>query len=315
MNLNLPHADHFSHILEGGKTLPRIIVAVIHPVDAHTLQAAADTCSDGQITPILIGPQERIRKAANDAHIDICGWDLIDTEHSHAAAEAGAALAAGGGADALMKGALHSDELLAAVVAKTSGLRTERRISHAYILDVPMYHKPLIITDAAVNIAPDLDDKADICRNAIGLWHSLFGDDRPCKVALLSAVETVMSTMPSTLDAAALCKMADRGQITGAILDGPLAFDNIISRQAADDKGLVSAVAGDADIIVVPNIEAGNALAKELIYLGHAEAAGIGLGARVPIILTSRADSLRTRRLSCAVAQHLVAARQTGRLK
>ncbi len=315
MNVNIPPVDHYSHILEGGKALPRITVAVIHPVDAHALEATADAEATGLIAPILIGPKERIQKIAQDARIDISGWPLIDVEHSHAAAEAGVAMAARGQVDALMKGSLHSDELLTAVVAKTSGLRTERRVSHAYILDIPMYHKPLIITDAAVNIAPNLDEKADICRNAISLWHSLFGNDRLPKVALLSAVETVMSALPSTIDAAALCKMADRGQITGAILDGPLAFDNIISLEAAADKALVSPVAGDADIIVVPNIEAGNALAKELIYLGHAQAAGIGLGARVPIILTSRADSLRTRRLSCVVAQYLVDARQKGRLK
>lgn len=314
MNLTRP-ADHYSHILESGRVLPRITVAIIHPVDTHTLEAAADAQAEGLITPLLIGSRDRIEKAAQDARIDISGWRLVDAAHSHAAAETGVALATCGEADALMKGALHSNELLAAVVAQTSGLRTERRVSHAYILDVPLYHKPLIITDAAVNIAPDLDEKADICRNAISLWRSLFGDDRLPKVALLSAVETVMSAMPSTIDAAALCKMADRGQITGAILDGPLAFDNIISREAANDKGLVSPVAGDADIIVAPNIETGNALAKELIYLGHAQAAGIGLGARVPIILTSRADSLRTRRLSCVVAQSLVDARRKGRLK
>ena len=314
MNLTRP-ADHYSHILESGRVLPRITVAIIHPVDTHTLEAAADAQAEGLITPLLIGSRDRIEKAAQDARIDISGWRLVDAAHSHAAAETGVALAACGEADALMKGALHSNELLAAVVAQTSGLRTERRVSHAYILDVPLYHKPLIITDAAVNIAPDLDEKADICRNAISLWRSLFGDDRLPKVALLSAVETVMSAMPSTIDAAALCKMADRGQITGAILDGPLAFDNIISREAANDKGLVSPVAGDADIIVAPNIETGNALAKELIYIGHAQAAGIGLGARVPIILTSRADSLRTRRLSCVVAQYLVDARRKGRLK
>jgi phosphate acetyltransferase len=315
MNVPVHPADHYSHILESGRVLPRITVAVIHPVDAHALEAAADAQDEGLITPVLIGPQARIRKAAQETGTDISGWTLIDVEHSHAAAETGVAMAARGEVDALMKGALHTDELLTAVVAKEAGLRTERRMSHAYILDIPMYHKPLIVTDAAINVAPDLEEKADICRNAISLWHSLFGDERPPKVALLSAVETVISAMPSTIDAAALCKMADRGQITGAILDGPLAFDNIISREAADDKGLVSPVAGDADIIVVPNIEAGNALAKELIYLGHAQAAGIGLGARVPVILTSRADSLRTRRLSCVVAQYLVEARRKGRLK
>lgn len=315
MDTQPPPLDHYSHIFSGGQALARIRVAVIHPVDGHALQAADDARENGLITPVLVGPRGRIESAAKGAGIDLSGWTLVDVEHSHAAAETGVAMAARGEVDALMKGALHSDELLTAVVQKSSGLRTERRISHAYLLNVPLYHKPLIITDAAVNIAPDLDDKADICRNAIGLWHSLFGDERLPKVALLSAVETVLSAMPSTVDAAALCKMADRDQITGAIVDGPLAFDNIISREAADDKGLVSPVAGDADIVVVPNIEAGNALAKELIYLGHAEAAGIGLGARVPIILTSRSDSLRTRRLSCVVAQYLADARLKGRLK
>jgi phosphate acetyltransferase len=242
-------------------------------------------------------------------------WEIIDTEHSHAAAEKAVELAGAGKVDALMKGALHTDELLHPVVREGSGLRTERRISHAYILDVPTYHKPIIISDAAINILPDLTAKADICRNAIGLWHSLFGDQRLPKVALLSAVELVTPSMPSTLDAAALCKMADRGQITGALLDGPLAYDNIISRQAALDKGIVSDVAGDADILIVPNIEAGNALAKQLIYLGHATAAVIVLGPRVPIILTSRADSLHTRLLSCVAALYLVQARKLGRLK
>ncbi|ESQ82577.1 hypothetical protein AEAC466_17065 [Asticcacaulis sp. AC466] len=307
--------DHYAHILEQARRLPRIRVCIVHPTDGHVLQAAAEAEAAGLITPILVGPRARIQTAATASGIDIASWRLVDTPHSHAAAEQSVIIAASGEADALMKGALHTDELLTAVLAKTAGLRTESRVSHAYVLDVPMYHKPLIVTDAAVNIAPSLDDKADICRNAINLWRSLFGDARKPKLAVLSAVETVMSAMPSTLDAAALCKMAERGQISGAIIDGPLAFDNIISRDAAADKGLVSDVAGDADIILVPNIETGNALAKELIYLGHAQAAGIGLGARVPIILTSRADSVHTRLLSCALAQYLTDARQKGLIK
>jgi phosphate acetyltransferase len=308
-------ADHYQEVMRGAKALPGLKVAVVHPVDVHAIQAVVEAAAEGLITPVLVGPSVRIQKAAAENGSDISAWPLIDTEHSHAAAAKAVEMAASGEVDALMKGSLHTEELLHAVVAAESGLRTERRISHAYVLDVPMYHKPLVVTDAAVNIAPDLDAKADICSNAIGLWRSLFGQDKKPKVALLSAVETVMPHMPSTLDAACLCKMADRGQITDAILDGPLAFDNIISRQAAADKGIVSDVAGDADIIVVPNIEAGNALAKQLIYLGHANAAGIVLGARVPIILTSRADSLRTRLLSCVVALYLAQARRMGQIK
>ncbi len=311
--------DHYRAVLTGAKNLPRIRVAVIHPVDFHAIEAAITAADQGLIEPVLIGPRQRVLKAAAEYAAlrggDISGWDLIDVEHSDAAAEKGVELAACGKVDALMKGALHTDELLHPVVAAKSGLKTESRISHAYVLDVPSYHKPLIITDAAINIAPDLAVKADICRNAIALWHCLFGHDRMPRVALLSAVETVNPAMPSTIDAAALCKMADRGQITGALLDGPLAYDNIISRQAALDKGITSEVAGDADIIVVPNIEAGNALAKQLIYLGHANAAGIVLGARAPIILTSRADSVHTRLLSCVAAMYLVDARKHGLIK
>ena len=310
---------HYRAILAHAKSLPRIRVAVIHPVDANAIQAAVEAADQGLIEPVLIGPRQRILKAAAEYAAlrggDISAWDLIDAEHSHAAAEKGVELAAGGKVDALMKGALHTDELLHPVVAANSGLKTECRISHAYVLDVPSYHKPLIVTDAAINIAPDLAAKADICRNAIGLWHCLFGHDRLPKVALLAAVETVNPAMPSTLDAAALCKMADRDQITGALLDGPLAYDNIVSGQAALDKGIRSSVAGEADIIVAPNIEAGNALAKQLIYLGGANAAGIVLGARVPIILTSRADSVHTRLLSCVAAMYLVDARKHGLIK
>ena len=308
-------ADHYQSIISGASKLGTIRVAVVHPVSANAIQATLEASREGLMMPVLIGPAARIRQAAQENGTDIAGWELIDTEHSHAAAQNAAELAATGQVDAIMKGALHTDELLEAVVRKENALRTERRISHAYIMDTPLYHKPLIITDAAINIAPTLEEKADICRNAIDLWRSLFDHDVKPKVALLSAVETVTTRMPSTLDAACLCKMAERGQITDAILDGPLAFDNAISKQAAEDKGIVSAVAGDADIIVVPNIESGNALAKQLTFLGHAGAAGIVLGARVPIILTSRADSLRTRLLSCVVALYLVRARQSGKIK
>ena len=314
-----PGTTHFNAVMQDARTLPRLDVAVVHPVDGPSIRAAVEAAAEGLIRPVLVGPKQRILRAIAEFAASEGGntddFEIVDAEHSHAAAALAVALAASGRVGALMKGALHTDELLHPVVAAQSGLRTESRISHAYVLDVPDYHKPLIITDAAINIAPDLSAKADICRNAIGLWHSLFGTDKVPKVAILSAVETVMQDMPSTIDAAALCKMADRGQITGAVLDGPLAYDNIVSRQAAFDKGITSAVAGDADIIVVPNIETGNALAKQLIYLGHANAAGIVLGARVPIILTSRADSLRTRLLSCVAALYLVRARSRGDIK
>ena len=253
----------YASLLDGAKTFEPLKVAIVHPVSNESIEAAADAQAEGLIEPILIGPSARILEAAEGT--DIAKWELIDTEHSHAAAEKAVERAAHGKVDALMKGALHTDELLRPVVAASSGLRTERRISHAYLLDVPTYSKPLIITDTAINIAPDLSEKADICRNAISLWRSLFGDARKPKLAVLSAVETVLPSMPSTIDAAALCKMAERGQITGALIDGPLAYDNIISRDAASEKGIISDVAGDADIVVVPNIETGNALAKQLI--------------------------------------------------
>lgn len=304
--------DHYEAIIRGAGSLERLREAVVHPVQGNAIQAAAEAQDNGLITRVLVGPRTRILEAAHAAEVDISGWELIDAPHSHAAAEQAVALAAQGKVDALMKGALHTDELLEAVVAKESGLRTERRISHAYVIDTPTYHKPLIITDAAINIAPTLHEKADICQNAIDLWRALFNHNQKPKVALLSAVETVTERMPSTLDAACLCKMAERGQIHHAILDGPLAFDNAIDPQAAEDKGIASPVAGDADIIVVPNIETGNALAKQLTFLGHAGAAGIVLWARVPLILTSRSDSLRTRLLSCVVALYLAHARQKG---
>ncbi|CAN5134686.1 bifunctional enoyl-CoA hydratase/phosphate acetyltransferase [soil metagenome] len=274
--------------------------AVAHPCSAAALAAAIDAAEAGLIVPILVGPEARIRAAAEEAGKDITPYRIVSSAHSHAAAADAVALVRAGEARLLMKGSLHTDELMAAVVSSTTGLRTERRISHAYLMDVPNHPTPLIITDAAINIEPDLEEKADIIRNAIDLAH-VIGIEMP-KVAILSAVETVNPSIRSTLDAAALCKMADRGQITGGVLDGPLAFDNAISEAAAKEKGIVSPVAGRAEILVVPNLEAGNMLAKQLTFLGGADAAGVVLGARVPIILTSRADSPRTRLASCAVA-------------
>lgn len=308
--------DHYKATLKKCCALGKIKVAVVHPVEANVIEAVAEAAEEGMIEPLLIGPEARIKAAIKESGIKAKNWKIIDTEHSHAAAAKAVELAVAGKVDALMKGSLHTDELLSAVVPSTSGLRTERRISHVYLMNVPTYHKPFMITDAAINIAPTLDEKADIVQNAIDAWHVLFNHKQgDPKVALLSAVETVTSHMPSTIDAAALCKMADRGQITGGELDGPLAFDNAISLDAVKEKHIVSRVAGDADILVVPNIEAGNALAKQLIYLSNADAAGIVLGARVPIILTSRADSKRTRLFSCGVAMALSAARKSGQIK
>jgi len=274
--------------------------AVAHPCSAAAILAVVEAVEAGLIAPILVGPEGRIRQAAEEAEKDISGFRLVAADHSHDAAAKAVALVRSGEARLLMKGSLHTDELMGAVVPSATGLRTERRISHAYIMDVPGHPTPLIITDAAINIAPSLGEKADIIRNAIDLAH-VVGIEEP-RVAILSAVETVNPDIPSTLEAAALCKMADRGQITGGLLDGPLAFDNAISEAAAREKGIVSPVAGKAEILVVPNLEAGNMLAKQLTFLGRADAAGIVLGARVPIILTSRADSLRTRLASCAIA-------------
>ncbi|EJE52326.1 phosphotransacetylase [Acidovorax sp. CF316] len=297
------------------RTLAPARTAIVHAVTANVLQAAQEAQQQGLITPVLVGPAARTREAAEAASVDISGWQLIDAEHSHDAAAKAVALAAAREVDALMKGSLHSDELMGAVVKSDAGLRTERRISHAFLIDQESYSKAFLITDAAVNIAPDLATKVDIVQNAVDLWHALFGADILPKVAVLAAVETVNPKMVATLDAAALCKMADRGQITGCLIDGPLAFDNAISVEAARTKGIVSEVAGNADILVVPNIEAGNMLAKQLIFLSGAEAAGIVLGARVPIILTSRADSQRARLLSCAVALLLAHARSKGQIK
>ncbi len=281
-------------------TLDPIPTAVVHPCEKTALTGALEAGQKRLIVPILVGPSAKIEAVAKSSAADLTNIQIVDTPHSQASATKAVELVREGCAEVLMKGSLHTDELLSAVVARETGLRTGRRISHVFIMDVPTYHKVLIVTDAAINIAPSLEDKVDICQNAIDLAISL-GLEKP-KVAILAAVETVTSKMPATIDAAALCKMADRRQITGGVLDGPLAFDNAISKQAADIKGIHSDVAGDPDILLVPDLEAGNMLAKQLSFLANADSAGLVLGARVPIILTSRADSVRSRIASCAVA-------------
>lgn len=293
--------------VEKARALPPVRAAVVHPCSKAAILAAAEVRDEGLLQPLLIGPEAKIRQAADEAGVSLDGMEIVHTEHSHAAAERAVELAAKGQVQVLVKGSLHSDELLAAVVSKTGGLRTERRISHVYAMDVPAYGKPVIVTDAAINIAPTLEQKRDICQNAVDLMR-LLGHDQP-KVAVLAAVETVNPMMPATLDAAALTVMAARGQISGALVDGPLAFDNAISPEAAATKGIVSAVAGEADILLVPDLEAGNMLAKQLIYFAGATAAGLVLGARVPIVLTSRADPLQARIASAALAK-LVAIRK-----
>jgi len=297
-------------IREKGRSYRRLIAmtrgmaplrtAVVHPVDSNSLVGAIEAAREGLIVPILIGPVAKIRAAAELAAIDLATYEIVDALHSNDAAIKAVAMVRAGKVEALMKGALHTDELLHAVVNSETGIRTERRLSHVFAIDAPGYPRPLFITDAAINVYPTLEDKRDIIQNAIDLVHAL-GIPQP-KVALLSAVETVTPGIKSTIDAAALCKMADRGQITGAILDGPLAFDNAVSVEAARTKGIVSEVAGFADIFVVPDLEAGNMLAKQLEYLADADIAGIALGARVPIILTSRADKTLSRLSSCAIA-------------
>jgi phosphate acetyltransferase len=287
-----------------------VTVAVAHPCDRNALEASLDAARLGLIEPILVGPQARIRQAADEAGLDISALTLIDTPHSHASAARAVELVREGKAAALMKGSLHTDELMGAVVAADTGLRTARRLSHCFVMDVPGRPEPLIITDAAINITPSLSDKVDIVQNAIDLAHVLRFD--PVRVAILAAVETVSPKMPSTIDAAALCKMADRGQITGALLDGPLAMDNAIDPEAAAIKHLVSPVAGQANILVAPDLEAGNMLAKSLSFMAGASAAGIVLGARVPVILTSRADTVQARLASCAVAVLLVQSKLAG---
>lgn len=289
------------HELLDAATQPEpVAMAVVHPVDEQALLGALESAQAGLIVPVLVGPEARIRQAADAAEVDISGFRIIDVPHSHAAAEQAVALARSGAVQAIMKGSLHSDELLREVVRRNSGLRTERRISHVSAFDVPTYPRPLFITDAGINIAPTLEEKVDIVQNAIDLAHAI-GIAQP-RVAILSAIETVNPRIRSTVEAAALCKMAERGQISGAVLDGPLAFDNAVSETAAATKGIVSEVAGRADILVAPDLEAANMLVKQLTYLADASGAGLVVGARVPIVLTSRADDAITRMASCALA-------------
>jgi phosphotransacetylase len=280
--------------------LGAIRIAVVHPCDAPSLEAALEAQAIGIIDPVLVAPRAKLERIAREHRLDISAVAIEDSAHSHDAAARAVALVRAGRVEALMKGSLHTDELMGAVIATDTGLRTARRISHCFLVHTSAYPRPFIITDAAVNIAPTLEDKADIVRNAIALAQ-IIGVQTP-HVAILAAVETVNPRMQATLDAAALCKMADRGQITGGVLDGPLAFDNAVSAEAARIKGIVSPVAGHADVLVVPDLESGNMLAKQLEYLGGAQIAGIVMGARVPVVLTSRADSRESRIASCALA-------------
>jgi phosphate acetyltransferase len=305
--------EKYERLIAACKALPPTRTAVAHPCDEGSLQAVMDAARAGLIAPTLVGPRARIEAVARTLGVDPSKLEIVDAPHSEASAAAAVALVREGRAEALMKGSLHTDELMGAVVARETGLRTARRISHCFVMDVPNHPDPLIITDAAVNIAPTLKDKVHIVQNAIDLAHDLGLAE--VRVAILSAMETVNPDVPSTLEAAALCKMADRKQITGALLDGPLALDNAISLQAAQIKKIDSPVAGRANVLVVPDLEAGNMLAKSLTFLAGADAAGIVLGARVPIILTSRADSLTTRLASCAVATLMAAARRANATK
>lgn len=300
------HGRYESYVLQVAAD-PPMRTAVVHPCSTEALRSAVELRDQGLLDPLLVGPEHKIKATADTAGISLVGIDIEAAEHSHAAAARAVELASTGRVAALMKGSLHSDELLSAVVAPSSGLKTARRMSHVYVMDIPAYDKLLIVTDAAINIQPDLEQKRDICQNAIDLMH-LLGIEIPL-VAVLAAVETVSSKMPATLDAAALTVMAARGQIRGAIVDGPLAFDNAISMEAAHAKSIASPVAGQADILLVPDLEAGNMLAKQLIYFAGADAAGLVLGARVPIILTSRADPAKVRTASVALASLIAAKR------
>jgi phosphate acetyltransferase len=303
-----PSHDKYDRLIARARVDPPLATAVVHPCDEASLHAAVEAARLRLIDPVLVGPAARVKAVADRAGLALDALEIIDTPHSHASAARAVALVREGRAAALMKGSLHTDELMAAVVDADTGLRTGRRISHCYVLNVPGRDEPLVISDAAVNIAPDLKGKVDITQNAIDLAHVLTPGD--IRVAVLSAMETVNPDVPSTLEAAALCKMADRGQITGAQLDGPLALDNAISPEAARIKKIESPVAGRANVLVVPDLEAGNMLAKSLSFLAGADAAGIVLGAKVPVILTSRADSEIARLASCAVAQLVAAARR-----
>jgi phosphate acetyltransferase len=305
--MDTPHSK-YHQLIDFCSALPPTPTAVAHPCDRSSLEGAVEAARIGLIDPLLVGPRQRILDLAAEAGIDPSGLKIVDAPHSHAAAELAVQLVREGKAEALMKGSLHTDELMAAVVRRDTGLRTERRVSHCFVMDVPGHEQALIITDAAINIAPTLEEKADILQNAIDLAHALRVPE--VRVAILSAMETVNPKVPSTVEAAALCKMVDRHQITGALVDGPLALDNAISLEAARIKQIDSPVAGRANVLLVPDLEAGNMLAKSLSFLAGADAAGIVLGARVPVILTSRADSVTTRLASCAVAALVAKARR-----
>ncbi len=312
-HLELRFGDSFAQLIRGCQGCEPIPTAIVHPCDRDSLAGAIEAARRGLIVPVLVGPEEKIRKAADEAQIDLSPYRIVSTEHSHASAAKSVELARTGDVEALMKGSLHTDEIMGAIVPTAAGLRTSRRISHAFVMDVSTYPKMFMITDAAVNIFPDLEVKRDIIQNAIDLGHAL-GIELP-KVGILSAVEVVNPKIPSTLEAAALCKMADRGQITGGILDGPLAFDNAISAQAARIKGITSPVSGEVDILLAPDLEAANMLFKQLTYLSGAEGAGIVLGTKIPVVLTSRADSVRTRLASVAVMTQVAHARRSGKFE
>ncbi|RXH39599.1 phosphate acetyltransferase [Bradyrhizobium zhanjiangense] len=291
----------YDRLIAAAKAIPPAPTVVVHPCDETSLRGAVDSAAAGIIRPLLVGPERKIRDTAARFALDISGFEIVDAAHSDDAAAKGVELIHSARGELLMKGSLHTDELMRAVTAKAGGLRTDRRISHVFVMDVPAYTETIFVTDAAINIFPDLDAKRDIIQNAIDLYNQAGFGQSP-RVAILSAVETVTSKIPSTIEAAALCKMADRGQITGGVLDGPLAFDNAIDLESARIKGIKSEVAGRAQILVVPDLESGNMLAKNLAYFAKADGAGIVLGARVPVVLTSRADSPRARMASCAVA-------------
>ena len=300
--------EKYQRLIDAAKALPPVATAIVHPCDESSLSGAVDAAKLGLIRPILVGPKVKIQAVAAKLKLDIAGYEIVDAPHSHGAAAKAVELVRNAKAEALMKGSLHTDELMAEVVKRDTGLRTARRISHCFVMDVPSYEYALIISDAAVNIAPTLKDKVDIVQNAIDLAHALRQPE--VRVAILSAMETVNPDVPSTIEAAALCKMADRGQITGGILDGPLALDNAINLEAAGIKKIKSPVAGRANVLIVPDLEAGNMLAKSLSFLAKADSAGIVLGAKVPIMLTSRADSVMARLASCAVASLVVQQRR-----
>jgi phosphate acetyltransferase len=291
----------YDRLIAAAKAVPPAPTIVVHPCDETSLRGVVDSAAAGIIRPVLVGPERKIRDTASKYGLDISGFEIVDASHSEAAAAKGVELIHAAKGEMLMKGSLHTDELMRSVTAKVGGLRTDRRISHVFVMDVPAYAETLLVTDAAINIFPDLDAKRDIIQNAIDLYTQA-GFGKSPRVAILSAVETITSKIPSTIEAAALCKMADRGQITGGVLDGPLAFDNAIDVEAARIKGIKSEVAGRAQILLVPDLEAGNMLAKNLAYFAKADSAGIVLGARVPVVLTSRADTARARMASCAVA-------------